>query len=237
MEPLVSCILVTRDRPSFFRQALKYYHEQTYARSELIVVDDGESSVADFCRAVSGVTYIRLAERSPTGSKLNLGIEASRGEILQKIDDDDYYGPEFLSKASAALLAAEEPNALVAWCCFGIFIAGEQDLFHSGHGWHAGGTLCFHRALWKQHAFRDVFASSDSWFLRDNRPVIHRVCAADQYVVCRHGKNTWNRLRGYDAPEQYFRRRRFPGTLEQIVGEGNAAFYRALCATAGSSDA
>src|SRR5438270_539441 len=87
-----------------------------------------------------------------------------------------------------ALLARED--ALVAWCCFLVLIARERRLYFSGHGWNTGGTLCFRRALWRRRPFRDMPASSDSWFIRDNAPFIARVCAAQQYLVVRHGANT-----------------------------------------------
>jgi glycosyltransferase involved in cell wall biosynthesis len=228
MSPLISCILPTCNRRAFFAQAIQYYVAQDHTRSELIVVDDGDIGVEDICQGLPNLTYIRLSERTPTGRKLNLGIAASRGEIMQKIDDDDYYGPGFLSTAARHLLDAREENPLVAWCCFAVFIAGEMELFFSGHGWHAGGTLCFHRSMWEKQPFREIYASSDGWFIRDHRPTIIRVCAAEQYLLCRHSRNTWKRLKGYESPEQYFRRRRFPKTLNELVGPLHCDFYRGL---------
>jgi glycosyltransferase involved in cell wall biosynthesis len=230
MEPLVSCVLVTRDRPAFFRQALRCYSAQTYARREIIVVDDGEDPVGALCMRVRNLTYIRLSEPTPTGSKLNLGIEAARGDILQKLDDDDYYAPAFLSTAVTHLRRTRQRRALVAWCCFLVLITGEPHLYFSGHGWHPGGTLCFRRSLWKRHRFRDMYASSDSWFIRDNGPTIVRVCAADQYVVVRHGRNTWRRIKGVDSVEAYFRQRRVRKGLRRVVGRANVAFYESLMA-------
>jgi glycosyltransferase involved in cell wall biosynthesis len=228
MDPLVSCILVTRDRPGFVRQALRCYAAQRYSRRELIVVDDGVRPVERLCRTLPDVTYIRLTDSTPTGSKLNLGIEAARGNILQKIDDDDYYGPEFLSLAVNRLRATRKRNVLVAWCCFVVLIAGQRRLHFSGHGWHPGGTLCFRRSLWKRHPFRDIYASSDSWFIRDNRPAIMRVCAAEQYIVVRHGRNTWKRIKGASSVEDYFKRRPFRKRIRTLVGDANVAFYRSL---------
>ena len=229
VEPLISCILVTRNRRPFFAQAVQYYQAQTYPNSELIVVDDGDDAVGDLCRGIETLTYIRLNQRTPPGSILNLGIEASRGEILQKIDDDDYYGPEFLATAASHLLRIEGPSPLVAWCCFAVFVAGKPEPFFSGHGWQAGGTLCFPRSLWRQTPFRDIFDSYDSLFIKDTHPTLMRACAADQYMLVRHGGNTWTRLRGYKSVEGYFRRRgRFPKTLDQLVGPRHAFFYRNL---------
>src|ERR1043166_1315605 len=103
MTPLVSCVLVTRDRPAFVRQALRCFSSQDYPDKELIVVDDGAAPVESLCAGVPRLTYIRLDTPAPTGTKLNLGIEAARGDILQKLDDDDFYAPGFLSIAARRL--------------------------------------------------------------------------------------------------------------------------------------
>ena len=233
MKPLISCVLVTRDRPGFFRQALRCFSAQDHPNKELVVVDDGETPVASMCDGVAGVTYLRLTNRTPTGSKLNLGIDAARGDILQKLDDDDYYGPKFLSTAAARLGRARRPDALVCWCCFAVLIKGDPRLYFSGHGWKTGGTLCFHRALWRRHQFRDLYSSSDSWFIRDNDPAIVRVCGAtDQYMIVRHGANTWTRIVGHESIESYFRLHPYTRTLRRLVGRANAAFYQALAAGA-----
>jgi glycosyltransferase involved in cell wall biosynthesis len=236
MKPRVSCIVVTRDRPAFFRQAIRCFSSQDYPRKELIVVDDGSTPVAALCAEHSGVRYIRLTSPTPTGTKLNIGIEAGSGDILQKLDDDDFYAPGFLSAAVTRLRRARREDALVAWCCFLVLIARERRLYFSGHGWNAGGTLCFGRSLWTRCPFRDLYGSSDSWFLRDSRPHIVRVCDAAKYLLVRHGANTWRRIDGYGAAENYFRLRPSTHHIRDVVGPSDVPFYRALM-TIGSSAA
>ncbi len=228
MQPLVSCILVTRDRPAFFDQALRCFASQKYPNKELIVVDDGTRSVEDACAGAPGVTYLRLSERTPTGTKLNLGIRAARGNILQKLDDDDFYAPGFLSASVGRLRRTRRDDVIVAWCCFLVLIAHERRLYFSGHGWQAGGTLCFRRSLWQRQPFRDLYASSDSWFIRDTGAQLERVCAADQYLLVRHGANTWRRIDGYGPAEAYFRLRPSGRRVRDVVGPRHAAFYRSL---------
>src|SRR5262245_60334530 len=232
MNPLISCVLVTRDRPGFFRQALRCFAAQNYSNKELVVVDDGAAPVDALCDGMADVRYIRLTKTTPTGSKLNLGVEAARGDILQKLDDDDYYAPKFLSIAGARLKRARRRNPLVCWCCFAVLIAGDPTLYYSGHGWKTGGTLCFRRALWRRHPFRDLYTSSDSWFIRDNDPALERVCDPGQYMVVRHGANTWTRLAGQESVESYFRLRPYAGTLRRLVGRTNSPFYETLAAGA-----
>jgi len=230
VQPLVSCVLVTKDRPAFCRQALRCFAAQDYPHKELVVVDDGVEPVDRLCAGVAHVKYIRLTERTPTGTKLNIGIEAARGNLLQKLDDDDYYAPAFLSAAVTRLRRARESKPIVVWCCFAVLVAGEKQLYFSGHGWKTGGTLCFRRSLWKTTRFRNLYASSDSWFIRDSGASIVRVCASDQYVVVRHGANTWNAIKGYASAEAYFRLRPYPKRIRAIVGARNARFYQALMA-------
>ena len=230
MKPLISCVLVTRDRPGFFRQALRCFAAQRYPRKELVVVDDGESPVGHLCDGARDVTYVRLKGPVPTGTKLNMGVEIARGDILQKLDDDDYYAPGFLSKAVARLRRARTPDTVVAWCCFVVLIAGDRRLYFSGHGWKAGGSLCFRREMWQRTPFRDLFKSSDSWFLRDNAPAIARVCDPTQYLVVRHGANTWTQIKGQESVEACFRRQPYRCAIARLVGPSNARFYRALAA-------
>lgn len=228
MTPLVSCMIVTRDRPGFFRQALRCYAAQNYPRKELVVVDDGERPVGALCDGIPDVTYVRLKSPTPTGTKMNLAVEIGRGDIVQKFDDDDYYAPGFLRAAVARMRRARRPDTLVVACCFAVLIAGESRLYFSGHGWSAGGSMCFRRALWQRAPFRDVYWSTDRFFIEDTAPPIARVCHGDRYVVVRHGRNNWIGVTGYDSVEGYFRQFRHSKTIGGVVGRANAAFYRSL---------
>ena len=99
-------ILTTRDRPRFMEMALACFAHQDYPNRELIVVDDGDQHPVDE-RAVArlGGIVIRTEPGTPLGAKLNLGCDAARGMLCQKMDDDDWYGPGFESAMVQALLA------------------------------------------------------------------------------------------------------------------------------------
>jgi glycosyltransferase involved in cell wall biosynthesis len=226
--PLVSCIMATRDRRVFIPQALRCFLRQTYSESELLIVDDGRESVADLCEDIPRVRYIRLYRPATTGAKLNIGIQRARGEILQKLDDDDYYHPDFLKLAVARLPSRSSARTLVAWDCFLILIAGETCLRHSGHGWDAGGTFCFYRKLWERKPFRDVAKNEDYWFVNDHRPRIRRICAPEHYILVRHGRNTWQRRYGERVDSYFQSMPLYPKSLDAVVPPEDLAFYRSL---------
>jgi glycosyltransferase involved in cell wall biosynthesis len=228
---LVSCVMATRDRRHFIPQALRCFLRQTYENTELIIIDDGKESVADLCRGLPRVRHIQLYRPSTTGTKLNIGIQRARGEIIQKLDDDDYYHPDFLKLAVARLPSRTSVRTLVAWDCFLILIAGEPHLRYSGHGWEPGGTFCFYRKLWQRCPFRDIAAYEDYWFVNDHRPRIRRVCATEHYIVVRHNRNTWQ-FRYGERVNSYFRSRpRYQKPLEALVPAEDLAFYRSLTDT------
>jgi len=194
-------------------------------------VDDSERAVRSVCAGVDGVRYLRVRP-STAGAKLNIGIEAARGRIIQKIDDDDYYAPRFLQTSVEHLTGRDPERTLVTRCCFLTLVGSDGVLRDSGHGWSAGGAFCFFRDLWRRIPFRDVPASEDSLFLKDHRPDIVRICRAEEYVVVRHGGNHWTRVRLDNAPvtsdaDAYLgTRAHAPITAAGLLDADSLAFYR-----------
>lgn len=233
MAELVSCILATRDRPAFVQQAVRCFLRQTYDCSELIVVDDGEPAVADLCSGLDRVHYVRLHEPASLGRKLNIGVQQARGTIIQKLDDDDYYHPEFLARAVRNLPARAREHCLVAWDCFLILLAGQRAVRFSGHGWTVGGTLCFHRELWERVNFRDVSHAEDYWFLKDHQPRLVKVCTPELYIVVLHGRNTWKTMHGGEVDDYFQRLGVYHKPLDTLIEPLDRMFYRALTSGGG----
>jgi len=226
--PRVSCILATGNRLGFTRQAIRCFLRQTYDDSELVVVDDGKEPAADLCKGLLRVRYIRLDRPTLLGTKLNIGVQHARGIIIQKLDDDDYYHPQFLERAVSNLKDRNGKGGLVAWDCFLVLLAGERLVRFSGHGWAAGGTLCFHRALWEQRPFRDLPREVDAWFLRDHNMQVNRICAPDLYILVRHGRNTWREQNGRNV-NSYFAQKPFERrSIEALVEPIDLPFYSSL---------
>src|ERR1035438_3066901 len=103
--PIVSAIMPTYNRRDFVRQAIEYFNRQDYpaVARELIVVDDGEQSVADLATGVDNIRYFRLARRTSVGAKRNFACAQAHGDVIVHWDDDDWSAPHRISAQVGAL--------------------------------------------------------------------------------------------------------------------------------------
>jgi glycosyltransferase involved in cell wall biosynthesis len=67
--PLVSCIMPTANRRAFVPRAIQYFLRQDYPEKELVILDDGEDSVADLIPADPRIRYLRETRRRTIGAK------------------------------------------------------------------------------------------------------------------------------------------------------------------------
>ena len=96
--PPVSILLATR-RPALLPRALAAVAGQSYPRLELVLALHGnESAFATVERLVAELplagTVVRAPSSASLGAALNASVEASGGELLTKMDDDDRYGAD-----------------------------------------------------------------------------------------------------------------------------------------------
>lgn len=97
-DPLVSIIVVTRNRSFLLKHCIEHVIGQPYPRKEIIVVDsssndESERVVAQYPEVIS----VRLPGRpNQTPQARNEGIAASSGDIIAFIDDDSMVQPGWL---------------------------------------------------------------------------------------------------------------------------------------------
>lgn len=110
----VSVLLPTR-RPEHLAFALRQVGRQRGVDLDLQLVlathgHDPDRRVLDAARERSdlSLTTLTVAEREPLGALLNLAAERAHGDVLLKMDDDDWYGPDFVTDL---LMAREHSGA------------------------------------------------------------------------------------------------------------------------------
>lgn len=193
-QPLVSVVLATHERPAFLPIALACYAHQSYARRELIVVDDGAAHpVPEEAVRAAGGRLIRQEPGTPLGTKLNVALETARGLLCLKMDDDDWYAPRFLERLVAAYQAERRDRChpMVAYMdpVF-LFDLARWELRESAESHLAGGTLLFARDDWEEQPFRRIPRNVDFWFVLDRVIAEKRLLRVDDlgsYVQVRHG--------------------------------------------------
>lgn len=107
---MISIILATKNGSKYIAAAIQSVLDQTVKDWEFIIVDDGSTDGVDKIiepfladprfRLIKNPTNIGLAK------SLNVGIQASRGEYIARIDDDDLWtDPHKLEKQLAYMRA------------------------------------------------------------------------------------------------------------------------------------
>lgn len=221
--------MATGNRKVFLKQAIKYFLNQTYENKELIIVDDAPESAADLIPDEDSIRYIQLDTHIHLGSKLNIGIEKSQGEIIQKLDDDDYYHPKFLTATVTNLLGHDTGYSIVGFDRFLVLIAATGELKFSGHGWFAGGTLCFFRKLWEKGHFRNVSTAEDWCFLEDHAPKRIKILTPELYILVRHSVgHLWTTMGQLDVSEYFRRQPTYSLDLKDCLSAEDLAFYESL---------
>jgi predicted O-methyltransferase YrrM len=226
-EPLVTCIMPTANRRAFAPQAIEYFLRQDYAKTELLILDDGEQDISDVIPADRRIRYERMDRRATMGAKHNRACELARGEIIVHWDDDDWIADWRLSYQVACVLAHPDntlcgldrlyfydPASNRAW---------EYVYYTSDQPWVAGGTFCYRRTFWEAHRFPDMNEGADTvfvWGLRDAEIHVHD--RHDFYVGLVHPTNT-SRKRTHDPAWH-------PVDMEIIHGllKTDRAFYEGL---------
>lgn len=97
----LSVIIPTRNRPAFLAEAVASVMAQNFTSFELLVVNDGESQIADF--QDKRVRILSSEQRGAVAAR-NLGIAEAKGRYIAFLDDDDFFIDNcHLTRANAVL--------------------------------------------------------------------------------------------------------------------------------------
>ncbi|MCA9680423.1 MAG: glycosyltransferase family 2 protein [Kofleriaceae bacterium] len=209
--PLISCLMVTRDRVRFAARAVRCLAAQTWPSVELVVVDDGdhdyEPVLAPF-RARFPIRYLRVC--AEPGRKLgglrNLALDAARGELCAQWDDDEWYHPERLAVQARAILDGGADASVLKWTLMHVDTPAMASLpYRADAGQGTPGTVVHRRTRVR---YPNLARSEDARFLEAlaarGRVAVLGAEHSHLFIRCYHGGNTW------DAAHFHRRLRRTP---------------------------
>jgi len=115
MDPLISVIIPTFNRAHLLRRAVKSVLNQTYARFEVIIINDGSSDDTKEVISQFDDERIRYKNQKNKGvsAARNKGIMLARGEYIAFLDDDDEWFPRKLERQVHAFARAPKKVGLV----------------------------------------------------------------------------------------------------------------------------
>ncbi|MEW4282272.1 glycosyltransferase [Priestia koreensis] len=101
---MITVVTVT-NRDHFMENAFMNFEQQTWAEKELVVVlNDFTMDVREWKQRASlhqNVRVYALHESATLGECLNRAVSQASNPIISKFDDDDYYGPSYLTEVQS----------------------------------------------------------------------------------------------------------------------------------------
>lgn len=185
-------MMIPTNRPHKLEAILDNLARQTHANlaATLVLhgVDLDEGRMRDLAaeRGLQDIAVLRVPGDVALGDVFNRGFAACEGDFLGKMDDDDYYGPEY---ASDLLTAFEDTSADIVgkWTHYAYSDALDATLLrypgneHSFQELLAISTLILRPDVLEDVSFLPMEKGSGSQFLREAAAVGARVYAGDRF--------------------------------------------------------
>ncbi len=167
--PLVSCVMPTKNRRQFIGAAIACWQQQDYENTELIIVDDGEDKTGDLVPDDKRIRYIEqeAPSRMSLGRKRNYCNSLANGEIICHFDTDDWSDPGRIRYQLFLLQKSGKPvtgfSNLYFWDTVKLH-ARRYRAYRKGYV--CGTSLMYRKDFWQKHQFPDKQVASDNDFVR-----------------------------------------------------------------------
>jgi glycosyltransferase involved in cell wall biosynthesis len=197
--PLVSCLMVTRNRAALARRAVLCFVRQTWPNRELVIVDDGdedyEPMLAPF-RLRARIVYHRVppAPARTLGALRNMSLGCTEAPFCAQWDDDEWYHPRRIARQMQCLTERSADAVVLKWTLMHLDRPGYRDhLARVDCSRGTPGTI-LHRSTDLRYPERP--RSEDSAFLVDWQRIGEVAVMGREsshlFVRCYHGANTWD---------------------------------------------
>lgn len=212
---MISVVACT-NRQAFVPNIIENFRRQTLLEKELIIIVNSSTIQVN----IEGIKILHFPNEVSLGACLNEGIRLTNYEYVTKMDDDDYYGPDYLKEAYQALV--QKGADVVGKSSFYIYFKKNQELrlynpdrenrwivnngpYKSSY-FFSGATLAFRKSFLGKVSFPDINVGEDSGFQRlcfENGLKMYSL-SKEHYTYMRYNDP---RHHHSDAREQFLRRR------------------------------
>jgi glycosyltransferase involved in cell wall biosynthesis len=223
--PQVSGILPVGYGDKYFRVAADAFLASTYdGEIELVILDNNESPLDPSLLPDDPRVKYYHCDRMPVGALRNLGTSYATGDIFVTIDEDDFSGPERVSKQVDRLLSTG--NSVTGFHSIFYYDMSNGQTYkywyepNRPHPPYAcGSSQMYTRAWWMEHKFPETGIEDYLFQLEAlNANQLDSIDGAELLVARAHGDSVC-------AHDQYGRHRQFPPVPKD---ELPAEFYAAI---------
>lgn len=211
-------LLLMSNRPKQLSGFLEQVVEFDYPRFHLLLGGHGflPRIPRDFSRALENpgrkLSELNIPTETSLGEGLNRLAAFCSAPVLAKLDDDDYYGPNYLTDAVQALSysGAEVVGKSTQYVYLAeddrtyLILLGAEEQYRNQVN---GPTLVFRRRIWEQAPFPHRTRGVDSGFLRGVRKAGGKIYATSrkEFILTRSAQG-----HTYETPAEHWRSRAKP---------------------------
>ncbi len=190
-------ITAPTNRPDHLETILENVGRQTYPQLDLLLVAHGfspdESKLRDLAvaRGIPEVDVIRVPEDVVAGEVFNRGFREARGALIAKMDDDDWYGPDYLWDQVDAV-GFSGAHVVGKWAHYAYIESLDSTVLRFAKHEHeyrdvlAISTLLMRREVFETAEFPPMPYGAGSVFLRELMALGCRLYSADRFNYLYH---------------------------------------------------
>ncbi|MGD0731343.1 MAG: glycosyltransferase family A protein [Terracidiphilus sp.] len=201
--PSIAVITPVRNGMPFLREAIECVQAQQYESMEIVVVDDGSKDGSGAFARGTGICRVLETPGVGPAAARNVGIRATKSDLLMFLDADDLLGHLALQIGVEALLRA--PDAGFAQGCIQNFTARPDGSIHLLTRPYR--FINLGSGLWRRSVFETVGLLDESLWLGEDQDFFMRCWERDiarELVDCvtlyyrRHEGNMTRGLKGVE---------------------------------------
>ncbi|WP_413306939.1 glycosyltransferase [Bacillus sp. 1P10SD] len=168
-------VVTSTIRENMLDRVIKNFSRQNLQEKELIIILN-KNDIHLAPPTAANIRVFRLDESITLGECLNYGVSLARFEVISKMDDDDYYSPNYLANSLRQL---QKTNAgVVGKAAIFVYFKKDKQLsifrprmnhcfLKNKKVFLAGGTLVFKKEVFKQVEFQHLNSGEDIQFQQD----------------------------------------------------------------------
>lgn len=202
-KPGVSIVTVT-NKPKYIENIYINYKRINYGIKEFIIIlNKNDLKIEEYEQKFSTVKYVKVYqtdENITLGECLNFAVSKASYDYIAKVDDDDYYGANYISDLMNVFLYtdADITGKASHFVYFeALNLLGFKNIKEYQYGnWLAGGTFLIKKAVFSKVKYKNLNLAEDFNFLKDCREKGYKIFCSDSfnYIYMKHKnieEHTW----------------------------------------------